>query len=111
MPSPRHHIVVEVVDGRMLAAGGRLSSFARNLRVTEAEDAAADSWAQRVSMSVPRSGIAAMSYQGRICVFGREATGGAFNENEVYHPVVDAWSLAQPLPTARHGLGSASVGN
>lgn len=35
MPSPRHHIAVEAVDGRILAAGGRLSSFARNLRVTE----------------------------------------------------------------------------
>ena len=41
-------------------------------------------------MSVPGSGIAAASYRGRIYVFGREATGGAFNENEVYEPVADA---------------------
>ena len=44
---------------------------------------------------------------GRIYVFGGEATDGTFGENEAYDPARDTWQAMAPMPTARHGLGSA----
>ena len=42
-------------------------------------------------------------------VFGGEATAGTFDEAEAYDPKSDRWRSHAPLPTARHGLGAASV--
>jgi N-acetylneuraminic acid mutarotase len=47
--------------------------------------------------------------EGKIYVFGGEGSGGTFNQNEAYDPVGDRWQGMAPLPTARHGLGSAVV--
>ncbi|MGE0645510.1 MAG: kelch repeat-containing protein [Nitrospira sp.] len=45
----------------------------------------------------------------KIYVFGGEGAAGTFNENETYDPVRDTWERLAPMPTARHGLGSAVV--
>src|SRR2546421_8774263 len=57
----------------------------------------------------PRSGITAAVVKDRIYVFGGEAPSGTFRENEAYHPASDSWEALAPMPTARHGLGSASL--
>ncbi len=61
-------------------------------------------------MPTPRSGIAAAVLNGKILVFGGEATDGTFDEAEAYDPQTDSWSSLAPLPTARHGLGAVVVG-
>ena len=33
-----------------------------------------------------------------------------FANHEVYDPVTDRWSVAPPLPLARHGLAAAALG-
>ena len=38
-----------------------------------------------------------------------EAPSGTFNQVEAYAPPSDTWSEYTPMPTARHGLGSAVV--
>jgi N-acetylneuraminic acid mutarotase len=47
--------------------------------------------------------------EGKIYVFGGEGAAGTFNENEAYDPARDIWQRLTPMPTARHGLGSAVV--
>jgi hypothetical protein len=42
-------------------------------------------------------------------VFGGEGKEGTFRENEAYDPARDAWQAMAPMPTGRHGLGSAVV--
>jgi hypothetical protein len=42
-------------------------------------------------------------------VFGGEGADGTFHENEAYDPARDVWQAMAPMPTARHGLGSAVV--
>jgi hypothetical protein len=44
-----------------------------------------------------------------VYVFGGEGADGTFRENEAYDPVRDAWLAMAPMPTARHGLGSAVI--
>jgi hypothetical protein len=46
---------------------------------------------------------------GRLYVFGGEGADGTFPLNESYDPTQDAWKSMAPMPTARHGLGSAVV--
>ena len=54
--------------------------------------------------------IAAAVLDGKIFVFGGEATTGTFNQVEAYDPRTDTWNPWAPMPTARHGLGAAAVG-
>jgi N-acetylneuraminic acid mutarotase len=44
---------------------------------------------------------------GTIYLFGGEGGEGTFRENEAYDPVRDSWEPMAPMPTGRHGLGSA----
>ena len=44
MPTPRDHIAVAVMGGKVYVFGGRRENFARNLDSSEAYDVAADRW-------------------------------------------------------------------
>ena len=111
LPTPRDHLSVAVVAGRLYVIGGRIKgSYARNLDTTEVYDVRTDRWQSRAPMPTPRSGIAAAALNGRIYVFGGEAPEGTFDQVEVYDSAEDRWSTTgAPLPTARHGLGAAVV--
>ena len=111
MPTPRDHIAVAVVEGRIYVSGGRLGSFARNLSSNEEYDPGIDTWVKKAPMPISRSGIAAATVEGRFYVFGGEETGGTFDANERYRPGTDSWETMPPLPTARHGLGAVALGN
>ena len=54
-----------------------------------------------------RPTITAAEVGDRVYVFGGEGADGTFRENEAYDPARDAWQSMAPMPTARHGLGSA----
>jgi hypothetical protein len=43
-------------------------------------------------------------------VVGGEGRAGVFANHEVYDPATDRWSVAPPLPLARHGLAAAAAG-
>lgn len=40
-----------------------------------------------------------------------EASSGTFDENDAYDRHTDTWQTLEPMPTARHGLGAAVVGD
>ncbi len=42
---------------------------------------------------------------------GGEGTSRVFGQNEAYDPAADAWASHAPMPTPRHGLGAAVVGD
>jgi N-acetylneuraminic acid mutarotase len=46
---------------------------------------------------------------GQIHVLGGEGRAAVFATHEVYDPATDRWSVAPPLPLARHGLAAAAV--
>ena len=51
-----------------------------------------------------------MAHGGFFYLFGGEGA-ATFDEAERYDPVADAWESLTPMPTARHGLGAAVLGN
>jgi N-acetylneuraminic acid mutarotase len=44
-------------------------------------------------------------------VFGGEAPSGTFGETESYDPATNTWAAHARMPTPRHGLGAAVIGN
>ncbi|HLN99967.1 MAG TPA: kelch repeat-containing protein, partial [Pyrinomonadaceae bacterium] len=58
-----------------------------------------------------RSGVAAVSLSGKIFVFGGEYGRRTRNNVESYDPENNKWQRWSPMPTPRHGLGAAVIGN
>jgi hypothetical protein len=76
-------------------------------------------WTLLEPMPSKRSGIAAAAAATAksnfdaisIYVFGGEEPSNTFNNNERYDAKTNKWFIETPMPTARHGLGAASVDN
>jgi N-acetylneuraminic acid mutarotase len=110
LPTPRDHLAVATVAGKIYAIGGRVNGdYHRNLAITERYDPSADRWMRVSDLPTARSGIAAAVVGGEIYVFGGEGAAGTFSENETYDPASDLWRALASMPTARHGLGAAAV--
>lgn len=113
MPTPRNHLGAAVIAGRIHALGGRIPGD-MELTVHEVYDPVTDSWATAPPLPTGRSGIAVIAHQGLIYVFGGETVRTlrrkTFDEAERFDPASGRWQRLPPMPTARHGLGAASVG-
>ena len=121
MPTERHHLQTEVVDGKIFALGGRilgdgimpedveetLTNFDRN----EMYDPQTDSWTILEPMLSKRSGFAAaVPSDGNIYVFGGQGVGRGklMEEVEKYDPIFNKWTYEKSIPTARAGLIAVS---
>ena len=111
MPTPRNHVAGGFARGRFHAVGGRPG----NLRVLEIYDPAGDTWATAAPMPTGRSGHAGVVLRGCLYTFGGEGNGsradGLFPQSEVYDPRTNAWESLPQMPTPRHGIGAAVVGD
>jgi hypothetical protein len=114
MPTPRNHLGAAALDGRLHAVLGRADG---NFIMTTHEiyDAASDSWTAGPPVPTGRSGVAVLAHGGRIYAFGGERLDEpnrrTFDDAERFDPRTGTWERLPPLPTARHGLGAAAVGD
>ena len=121
IPTPRNHAVAGVVNGKVYVIGGRvggayISSGSSNVGVVEEYDPASDRWgAPRARMPSARSAFATGVYQGKIYVTGGEGQDYrsmfTFRAFEAYDPATNSWTTLSSMPTPRHGLAGALVGN
>jgi len=114
LPTPRDHLGVGVVDGRVFAVGGR-DGRSFTLNTVEAYDPVTDRWQQLPPMPTGRSGHGVAVLSGCLYAFGgegnRQDPTGVFAEVEVFNAVRATWTSLAPLPTPRHGMGTAVVAN
>jgi N-acetylneuraminic acid mutarotase len=109
MPTARQHAASSVVNGSIYVFGGRVTNSLDNTDVVEKYDPAINRWTTDLApMPSKRSGSAATTLNDFVYVFGGEQNEGTFNNNERYDPQSDTWTILDPMPTARHGLGVAS---
>ena len=112
MPTARNHLAGGAIGGRLYAVGGRPPL---TLAVLEVFDTVTGAWTTRAPMPTGRSGHAAAVLRGCLYVFGGEGNSstpsGVFPQNEVYDPGADTWTSLAPMPSPRHGIGAAVVGN
>jgi len=72
-------------------------------------------WTTRARMPTGRSGGYGAVLNGRFYVFGGEGNAasplGVYDNVEGYDPASDTWTQYGPMPTPRHSLVAAAVGN
>jgi N-acetylneuraminic acid mutarotase len=110
----RDHMGVAVVDGKIHAIAGRMDSYDFNTGLNAVYDPKTDAWTFRAPLPTPRSGPSCVYINGKIVVFGGEATGKVFGTNEAYDPKTDTWEQLTPMAIPRHGLHGATcavIGN
>ena len=114
MPTGRTHLAGGSLGGRFYAVGGRSGGIAGIVDAFEEYDPATGLWTQRTPIPTARGGLAAATLGGYLVVFGGEGNpavpSGTFEEVEAYEPAMNAWTVLTPMPTPRHGIGAASVG-
>jgi N-acetylneuraminic acid mutarotase len=111
---------VVVWEGRIHVAGGRFNTFENNTGLHHVYDPASDTWRLRAPIPTPRSGHGMAVLRGRFwCMGGEERLYDAQNRPidrvigtvESYDPATDSWQHHAPMPTPRHGLGAALIGD
>lgn len=121
MPTPRNHPAIGVVGGKVYVIGGRIGAadvanmISSGTDVVEEYDPATDRWRAMSKMPTARSGQGWGTHQGRIYVLGGELRDyhmdAIFRDVEAFDPVANEWFRMQPMPTARHGVNVAVIGN
>jgi N-acetylneuraminic acid mutarotase len=99
----RDHMGVVVVDGKIHAIAGRMDSYDFNTSLNAVYDPKTDAWSFAAPLPTARSGVSAVYINGKIVVFGGEATGKVFGTNEAYDPKTDRWEALTPMAVPRHG--------
>ncbi len=108
-PTPREHLAVTALGGRVYALAGRLGGIDTNLRVFEAYKPGSG-WRQVPPIPRARGGTAAAALNGRIVSAGGEEPAGTIASVYAYDVSRARWTSLPDLPTARHGLGLAAIG-
>ncbi len=115
LPAPNDHLVGAVVGDEFLVVGGRNGSVNQIYTEVYSYSTAAGSWELRAPMITGRGGAAAGVIDGKLIVVGGEGNSadpsGVFPQVERYDPVADSWESLGQMPTPRHGMGAAAVGN
>jgi N-acetylneuraminic acid mutarotase len=121
MPTARNHPAGGAVGGKIYIIGGRLAApniggfLSSNTDIVEEYDPATNAWQPRNKMPTARSGHGWTTHQGRIYVAGGEMRDAhmdaVFRDVEVFDPAVNDWYRLPGMPTARHGVNLAALGN
>jgi len=120
MPTARSHAAVGVVGGKIYVIGGRLGAAnvmeGSNTDVVERFDPEQNSWgALGLRMPIARSGMGWATHENRIYIAGGEILDAhmfaAIRAVEAYDPATNQWSSLPTMPTARHGVIVAAIGN
>jgi len=120
MPTARNHPAAGTVNGKIYVIGGRLTAanvanmISSATDVVEEYDPATDKWRAMTKMPYATSGEG-WTFQGRIYVAGGELRDthmdAIFRDFVVFDPAINDWYRLPSMPTARHGVVLAALGN
>ncbi|MDL9998877.1 kelch repeat-containing protein [Variovorax sp. J22P240] len=120
LPGARDHVGCVSHNGQIHVIGGRFNTFEYNTDLHHAYLPARDTWELRSPLPTARSGHGLVVYRGRFYAMGGE--GGilvsgvprqakVFGQMESYDPSTDTWQRHAPMPTPRHAVGAAVIGD
>jgi len=128
MPTPTHHVMTAVLDGKLYAFGGfKLPADVKAWQPTNyawVYDPAQDSWKELAPMPTPRGAGQAVAVGGKIYVIGGGSSnlpgnpGAPINPRtaqivvgtvEAYDPATNTWETRAPMPTPRNHFLAAAV--
>ncbi len=108
--TPREHLAVVALEGKLFALGGRQGSLSTNLATVEIYDPASDRWSDGPSLPRAAGGAAAVVHGGKLYLLGGEAPDTVSDQLDVLDPRTMVWTVAGRTTKPRHGLGIGSVG-
>jgi N-acetylneuraminic acid mutarotase len=120
LPSARGALTVEIINGTLYAVGG-LNSSQIPLDTNEAYDLESDTWTAKAPMPTARHHLSSAVVDGKLFALGGRILGNGvpsedldealsnFNNNEMYDPHTDSWSVHQPMLTKRSGFTAVSA--
>jgi N-acetylneuraminic acid mutarotase len=119
MPTARNAAAAGVISAQIHVIGGRSPGIRGNdhlsLATHEIYNPLTNSWQTAAAMPTARGGIAAAVLNGKLYVFGGEATtaNGSTVSNAVerYDPDTYSSQVLDSMPYRAHGLGAVAVGN
>jgi len=118
-PHARDHFHAAVIDGKLYAAGGRLSAhdlgkgFESTIGAVDVYDIRSQRWSTLAEvLPTQRAGAASVVIGGKLAVIGGEsgAQEAAHREVEAYDPATTRWTSMAPLPVGRHGTQATTLG-
>jgi N-acetylneuraminic acid mutarotase len=118
LPGARDHVGCVAYNGAIHVIGGRFNTFEYNTGLHHVYLPARNTWEERAPLPTPRSGHGLVVYRGRLFAMGGEGgvigqAGAAkvFGQMESYDPASDTWQKHAPMPTPRHAVGAALLGD
>jgi hypothetical protein len=108
-PTPREHLAVTALRGRVYALAGRLAGADTNLRTFESYNPRTRRWKRLPGVPDARGGTAAAGYGWTILSVGGERTTVTIGSVYAYDTRNRRWRRLPDLPTPRHGLGLVVV--
>jgi N-acetylneuraminic acid mutarotase len=109
-PTPREHLAVTALGGRIYAIGGRTAGFDTNLNLVEVYNPGTDRWRRLPRLPGKRGGTGAAGLGRWVVSVGGEAPPGTIRTVYGFDVKRHRWVKLPNLPTPRHGLGVAAFG-
>lgn len=114
VPMSRDHACGGVVNDKLYILGGRQGAITSQSTIVY-EFTPGAGWTERMGMPTARGGTACGVVGNRIVAVGGEGNmavaSGVFPQVEAYDATGNTWATLAPMPTPRHGMGAAVVGN
>ena len=110
-PTPREHLGVTALGGRIYAVGGRLAGADTNLALLESYVPGAKKWRRLRPVPARRGGTAAAGLGRWLVSAGGETPTVTIRTVYRYDVRKRRWSRLPNLPTPRHGLGVVAFGD
>jgi N-acetylneuraminic acid mutarotase len=109
-PTPREHLGVTALGGRIYAIGGRLAGADTNLALLESYVPGAKKWRRLKPVPGRRGGTGAAGLGRWLVSAGGETPTSTIRTVYRYDVRTRRWSRLPNLPTPRHGLGVVAFG-
>jgi N-acetylneuraminic acid mutarotase len=120
LPGARDHVGCVAHGNVIHVIGGRFNTFEYNTDLHHVYLPDRNTWETRAPLPTPRSGHGLVVYRSRLFAMGGEAgiirdgritQGKVFGQMESYDPATDRWQSHAPMPTPRHAVGAAAIGD
>ena len=108
-PTPREHLAVAALGGRVYALAGRRAGIDTNVAFLESWRPGWRSWRRLPPVPTTRGGTGAAAVGRELVSVGGEEPAGTIRDVWAYHVDRRRWRRLPDLPTPRHGLGVVAV--
>ena len=109
-PTPRDHLGVAALAGRIYAVGGERSEPGKEVDLVESWAPGERRWTRLPPISAPRGGVAVTAAGGALVAAGGTNLSRPFSTVQRLTPGASAWKSLPELRTARHSLGLVPFG-